>query len=420
MGETSYRRARQNVHTLRTSRPEGPPADGHGDFEYTPFGAETWRDPFPLYARLRDEEPVHHAPRLGIWVLSRFADVYSAVLDTATFSSAHGISLTNEHEELSLLPTIVMMDPPEHTKYRRLVNRVFSPRKVAELEAAIREFVVKCVGELSDAGTGDLVQSLARPVPCFVVAHYLGVPERERVLFGRWTEAIVQANANGSALGAADALSELYEFFSSLIAHRRKSPGDDLISALLLAGREGAELTAEEILGYAFVLIAGGNDTTTGLIGGTAELLTDRVDAREQLIRNPSLIPGAVDEFLRLTSPVQGLCRVTTAPVVVGGVEIPAHSRVLLCYGAANRDEREFGPYAESLDVTRKVRRMLSFSGGPHFCLGAHAARLQGRVVVEELLRSCPEFAVDAEAGRFADGAFVRRYESLPFEARAA
>src|SRR6185312_13031965 len=163
------------------------------------------------------------------------------------------------------------------------------------------------------------------------------------------------------------------------------------------------------------VMIAGGNDTATGLLAGAAELLTAHPDQRQLLIDDPELIPGAVEEMLRLTSPVQGLCRTVTRDVTLYGETVPAGDRVLLCYGAANRDPREFGRTAEEFDVTRRIPRMLTFSVGAHYCLGAHAARLEGRVVVEELLRMCPDFTVDAASGRFADGAFTRRYDYLPF-----
>jgi cytochrome P450 family 130 len=397
---------------------------------WEPFGRETWRDPYPLYRYLRDQDPVHFSEHHRIWVLSRFADVYSAALDSATFSSAHGISLSNEHEHLALLPTMVMMDPPDHTKYRRLVNRELSPRAVGSIEAGLRRFVAERIESLCEAGTGDFVAEVARPVPCFVVAHYLGVPESDRSMFAQWTEAIVQGNVSGRLYDAGAALRDLYLYFDALVADLRKNPGDDMLSGLLHSGPggpgpdgpgpDGPELSTEEILGYAFVMVAGGNDTTTGLLGGTAELLTEHPDARRKLVDDPTMIRGAIEEFLRLTTPVQGLCRVTQSDVELEGVTIPADSRVMLCYGAANRDPREFGPDAEELDITREVRRHLTFASGVHHCLGSHAARLQGRVVVEELLRACPDFAVDASAGIFADGAFTRRYESLPFFANAA
>jgi len=380
---------------------------------YVPFGAATWRDPFPLYQRLRDEDPVHWSDEVGCYVLSRFEDVFSAARDTDTFSSAQGLTFHNEVEELGLAPNIVMMDPPDHTHYRRLVNRGFTPRQVDEIEPAVREFVAARIEALRSAEKVDFIQGLARPLPCFVVASYLGVPEADRGQFEGWTESIVQAGSKGHPGSAADALAGMYGYFTELIARRRAEPGDDMISILVAA--DDGSLEIEQILGYAFVMVTGGNDTATGLLGGAAELLTANPDQRARLRDDPSTIPNAVEECLRLTSPVQGLCRVTTRDVTVHGVDLPKGTRVLLCYGAANRDPREFGATAEAMDVTRSIPRLMTFSSGPHFCLGAAAARLQGRVVIEELLARCPDFQVDAEAGVFADGAFTRRYDTLPF-----
>lgn len=389
--------------------------------DYRPFDRDTWRDPWPLYAWLRDHEPVHRAPG-GWWVLSRFADVWDAVRDTATFSSASGLTFRNEREELGLAPTIVMMDPPDHTQYRRLVNRGFTPRHVIELEPALRAYVKERVDELAVAGGGDFVSALARPVPSWVVAHYLGVPHDDRARFDEWTHAIVSNGFDGDGMaGAAGALVGIYSYFTELVERRRAegAAGDDLVSILLRADADGAGIGLEGILGYAFVMIAGGNDTATGLLAGAAELLAAHPDQRRLLVEDPSRIANAVEELLRMTSPVQGLCRVATRDVDVRGVHVAAGDRVFLCYGAANRDPREFGPTAELLDVTRSIDRLLTFAAGAHYCLGAAAARLQGRVVVEELLARCPNFTVDADAGVFAGGAFTRRYESLPFLAAA-
>lgn len=387
---------------------------------YVPFGRETWRDPFPLYQRLRDEDPVHWSEAAGCFVLSRFDDVFAAARETETYSSAQGLTFQNEVEALGLAPTIVMMDPPDHTKFRRAVSRGFTPREVQTLEPAIRAFVVDCLDRLRDCGTGDFVAAVARPLPCFVVAHYLGVSEADRAQFEGWTQSIVQAGAGGHGESTGDAIAGLYGYFTEAIERRRAEPGDDMISTLVQADLAGEPLGVEEILGYAFVMIAGGNDTATGLLAGAAELLTRYPDERRRLIADASLIPGAVEEALRLTSPVQGLCRVTTRDVTVRpadheAVDLPTGTRVLLCYGAANRDPREFGPDAEEFDAGRTIRRLLTFSSGAHFCLGASVARLQGRVVIEELLRRCPDFSVDAGAATFADGAFTRRYDTLPF-----
>ena len=384
---------------------------------YEPFGRDTWRDPFPLYARLRDEDPVHRSPH-GFWVLSRFRDVWSAARDTATFSSAQGLTFRNEVEELGLAPTIVMMDPPDQTRYRRLVNRGFTPRHVAELEGELRGFVAERVDTLVARGAGDFVAEVGEPIPNWVVSGYLGIPVEDRSKFGEWTSHIVQAAAaSGHGDGAPAAIAEMYGYFTELVERRKVERGDDLVSILLDADDEGAGVGLEGILGYAFVMITGGNDTATGMLAGAVELLADHPDQRARLLEDPTRIAGAVEEFLRLTSPVQGLCRVATRPVELRDREIAEGDRVLLCYGAGNRDPRQFGPDADELDVSRSVPELLTFSSGAHFCLGAAAARMQGRVVLEEVLRRAPDFQVDASAGRFADGAFTRRYEYLPFTA---
>ena len=240
---------------------------------FEPFGKDTWRDPYPLYERLRDEDPVHRTPA-GLWVLSRFHDVWTAARDTSTFSSAQGLTFVNEVEELGLKPTIVMMDPPDHTRYRRLVSRGFTPRRVEVLEPRLRSFIHERLVDLIAAGEGDFVSALAAPTPNWVVGEYLGVPEDDRDKFGRWTEFIVQSSGgDGHGDGSERALADLYSYFTELIERRRSESGDDLISVLVAADDDGA-IGLEGILGYAFVMIAGGNDTAIGLLGGIAELLT--------------------------------------------------------------------------------------------------------------------------------------------------
>ena len=405
------------------------------DLIYDPFDPAVVRAPWALYRRLRDEDPVHFVAydalaghdgvaertgHTGIHVLSRFADVFAAARDTTTFSSNHGLSIDGgDVEALGLVPTIVMMDPPDHTAYRRLVSRGFTPRAVATLETEVRAFVVERIESLRqhirDHGDADFIAGLASPLPSFVVAHYLGVPEADRARFDDWSTSIVAANATGDVLGGARrAVGELYGYFTELIERRRLEPGDDMVSQLVEASIGGEPVSVEAVLGYAFVMIAGGNDTVTGLLGGAAELLSAHPDQRRRLIDDPSGIAGAVEELLRLTAPVQGLSRFVTTDTEMRGVPLAAGSRVHLLYGSANRDEREFGPTAGDLDVGRRIDRLLTFSSGPHFCLGASAARLQGRVALEELLARIPDFQVDADAGRYAPGAFVRRFEFLP------
>jgi cytochrome P450 len=390
---------------------------------FEPRSRDSWRDPFPMYRALRDHDPVHHVPDNGegqdYWVLSRFRHVFDAAVDATTFSSASGLTFAyGEMERLALERPIVMMDPPEHTRLRKLAIKRFTPQQVAALEPMLREFVVERVERLREVGDGDIVAELLKPLPSLVVAHFLGVPRDDRALFDRWTQSIVAANAEGDVLSAEDAVREMFVYFAGLMEKRRHDPGADLISALVHGRIDGEPISPGQILGFGFTMVTGGNDTTTGLLGGSLALLTRHRDQRALLLEDPGRIPAAVEEFLRLTAPVQGLARLTTRDVMLEGRTIPAERKVLLLYASANRDEREFGSDADRCDVLRNPKRILTFSYGPHHCIGAAAARLQARIALEELLARCPEFSVDAELGRYAPGHFVRRFESLPFRAK--
>ena len=383
---------------------------------------ESWRDPFPMYRALRDLDPVHRfkagGPSESFWFLSRFDDVFAAVRDTDTFSSAHGLTVdpASPGTQMGDATPIVFMDPPDHTTMRRLVSKGFTPRQVTELEDGIRAFTVERIEQLREVGSGDLIAGLFKPLPSFVVAYYLGVPPEDRVRFDGWTEQIVAAAAQGN-IGATEGIADLLGYFSELIERRRTDPGEDMVSHLVQLGEDDVSILW--VLGFAFTMVTGGNDTTTGLLGGSAVLLTEHRDERRRLLDDPGLLPNAVEELLRLTSPVQGLARTTTRDVEVGGTSIPAGDKVLLGYGAANRDEREFGPTAEAFDVGRDIARHLTFGYGAHHCLGASAARLQARIALEELLARCPDFSVDAAAGEYATGNYVRRHLSLPFSTRS-
>ena len=395
---------------------------------FEPRSGESWRDPWPMYAQLRDLDPVHHV-RDGegdYYVLSRHADVLAAANDATTFSSAQGLTTTyNELEKIGLQdnPPLVMLDPPDHTAFRRLVSKGFTPRQVVAVEPAVRAFVAQRLDRLRDVGEGDIVVELFKPLPSMVVAHYLGVDEADRAQFDGWTDAIVAANIEGDPLQAATAAAELMAYFHTLIARRRTEPADDVVSHLVAAGMAAHDSDIAgliSILGFAFTMVAGGNDTTTGMLGGAVQLLTRHRDQREQLIAEPSLIPDAIDELLRLTSPVQGLARTATRDVVIEGTTIPRGRKVLLLYGSANRDPREFGPDAADLDIRRRPTKILTFGHGAHFCLGAAAARLQARVALEELLARCPDFSVDFDGVEYAGGNYVRRPTKVPFFAGRA
>lgn len=404
----------------------------HSPARFEPADADTWPNPWPMYSALRDHDPVHHVvpdehPEQDYYVLSRHADIWAAARDHGTFSSAQGLTVT--YGELDMIgladnPPFVMQDPPVHTEFRKLVSRGFTPRQVEAVEPKVREFVVERLEGLRSNGGGDIVTELFKPLPSMVVAHYLGVPEADRDQFDGWTEAIVAANSSAGGITAAmgtagAAVASMMAYFSELIERRRNEPGDDTISHLVAAGvgADGDIAGVLSILAFTFTMVTGGNDTTTGMLGGAVQLLQQRPDQRKLLIDDPELIPESIDEFLRLTSPVQGLARTTTRDVTIGDTTIPAGRKTLLLYGSGNRDEREFGDNAAELDVRRSPRNILTFSHGAHFCLGAAAARMQSRVALTELLSRCPDFEVDLDSVTWAGGSYVRRPLSVPFRA---
>ena len=392
--------------------------------------AETWANPWPMYRELRDHDPVHHVvpqskPHDDYYVLTRHADIWAAAKDHETFSSAQGLTVNYGDLEMIGLadnPPMVMQDPPVHTEFRKLVARGFTPRQVEAVEPKVREFVVERLERLLANGGGDIVAELFKPLPSMVVAHYLGVPEEDRGQFDGWTEAIVAANTAEGGIATAlqtvgEAVGSMMAYFTELIEKRRTEPGDDTVSHLVAAGvgADGDIAGTLSILAFVFTMITGGNDTTTGMLGGAVQLLHQRPDQRRLLADNPEQIPASVDEFLRLTSPAQALARTVTRDVTIGDTTVPEGRRVLLVYGSANRDERQFGSNAGELDVERHPRNLLTFSHGAHHCLGAAAARMQSRVALTELLTRCPDFEVDEAGIVWAGGSYVRRPLSVPF-----
>ncbi|MDQ6641720.1 MAG: cytochrome P450 [Actinomycetota bacterium] len=392
---------------------------------YDPFDPGFQADPYPAYARLRAHHPVHRhesdqAP--PFYALSRFADVWDAVRRPEDFSSARGLTFyPDEIETLGLAPTIVMLDPPVQTALRGLIGRGFTPRRVAELEPTVRAFVRGRIAAMeqtvADGGVADLHRDYSSTIPTFVLAELLGVPEADRARFDPWVSALTKLQNEGFAPGAltgAEVVAEMFEYFTGTIARRRERPADDLIGALVAAELDGQRLSDWEILGFCFVMVAGGNDTSGALISHGITLLEQFPDQRALLLDDPGLIGNATLEFLRMESSVQALARTTTREVVVGETAIPAGEKVVMLYGAANRDEAEFGPTAGTLDVRREIPRHLGFSSGPHFCIGSHLARLQARVAFEELLASHPGVGADVAAGVRHESAFTRGWVSLP------
>jgi cytochrome P450 family 130 len=400
---------------------------------YDPFDPAVLADPYPAYDWLREHDPVHHHPAdhraPAFWALSRFEHVWDAVRRPEVFSSASGLTFfEDEIGQLGIPPTIVMLDPPRQPRLRALIGRGFTPKRVTALEGRIRGFVRARLDEIAARHAGgepvDFHTDFASTIPTYVLAELFGLPEEDRRLFAPWVQALTQLQNDGfgaAALtgshappGALQAMAEMMEYFSAEIADRRRHPEDDLLGALVDAELDGDRLDDWDILGFCFVVVAGGSDTTASLISHAVMLLDNAPDQRQLLLDEPDLIGGALLEFLRLESSVQGLARTTLADVEIDGVTIPAGQKVMMLYGAANRDPREFGDDANLLDVRREIPRHLAFSSGPHFCVGSHLARLQARIALEELLGAHPDVSVDPSAGRRHQSAFVRGWVSLP------
>jgi cytochrome P450 family 130 len=371
---------------------------------YDPTTAAFQREMHAVYRTLRDEHPVYVAPG-GTFVLSRFDDVWNAVNDWGSFSSA-GVA-----EAAQLQPQMIYMDPPDHTSLRKLVSRAFTPKRVADLEPRVRAVADELLTKMAVTGGGDLVHEFASPLPSTIMSDLIGVPEQHRTAFQGWIEAFLEVTSPDDIAGRA---TNIYALFGSLLAERRDAPADDLMSALLAAQVDGDSLSDDDLLGFCFLLLVAGNDTTTSLIGNGVELLARHKDQRAELAGDPTLIPGAIEEMVRIESPTQALPRTALRDVELHGTTIPAGSRVMLVWGAANLDDREFTD-PEVFDIHRHSSRHLGFGHGIHVCLGAALARLEARVAFEELLSRLPEYELSGEPERYVSN-WARAWRFLPLQ----
>jgi cytochrome P450 family 130 len=371
-------------------------------FAYDPSTAEFQLDIWNVYRTLRDEHPVFFDPAKNQYALSRFDDVWRAVNDWETFSS-----IVEEAE--SFLPQMIYMDPQRHTRLRALVSRAFTPRRIAEIEPIVRTTTSGLLAGIADRGRCDLQHDYAAVLPSVVIARMIGVPDEHVETFRTWTESFLEIQGPQDYR---DSLQRCYELFADLLAERRRSPRDDLMSALLTAEVDGEQLTEEELLGFCFLLILAGNDTTSSLIGNGIVLLAGHPDQRARLGRDPTLWPAAIEEMNRIESPVQALPRKTLRDSTFHGTTIPAGSRVLLVWGAANHDDREFSD-PERFDVTRTITRHLAFAHGIHFCLGANLARLEARIALEAWHARFPDYELDGPPRRITS-IWARAFSRIP------
>jgi cytochrome P450 len=375
---------------------------------YDPYSDEVRADPYGVYRRLRDERPLYRNERRGFWALSRFDDVRAVLADWETYTTTQGSYLQRPESGTAFLPMMVTMDPPRHTKLRALVSRAFTPRLVAELEPAVRRTAAELVDAFVQRGTADLATELAGPLPTAVIADLLGVPRADLPAFRRWSDALIQAGdpeAVEAQAAAAAASAELYAYFGALIDERRAAPvaAGDLVGSLLAASVDGEQLGRDELLGFCFLLLVAGNETTANLIANGALALAAHPDQRAEVAADPSLVPGAVEECLRFDSPITSMGRLVTRDVEWYGRSVPAGDRILVVFGAAHRDERAFED-PDRFDVHRRLPHQLGFGHGIHSCLGAALARLEARAAFEQLLGRLPDYAVCGPVERLRSG----------------
>ncbi len=348
-------------------------------------------DPFPLYARLRAEAPVARNDTLGLWVASRHAEVTAASRDPATFCSGQGIMVFEIGAEYPTPPTMMHTDPPDHTRYRALVQPGFRPTFMRALEGPIRERTRALVERIEPGTPVDAVAELAVPLPLQVISDLLGVPEDEWPRFFRWSEAAIPGATDWPEEERAALSAEMVEYLLAAAADRRGVPRDDIISELAAAEVDGDRLTDAELAMFLVQLLVAGNETTRNMMSGGLVAFAEHPGEWERLAERAGAgagraLPRAVEEMLRWTTPVVSFMRTTTREVELGGRRLGAGEPVLMLYASANRDEEVFGPTAERFDAGRDPNPHVAFGFGAHFCIGAVLARVEGRILLEELL----------------------------------
>ena len=393
------------------------------DLYWDPFDTAIDADPYDVWRRLRDEQPVYRNDRHGFYALSRYADVEAAHRDPTTYSSAHGTVLEIMTERPMPSAMMIFLDPPDHTRLRSLVNRAFTPRRVAHLEDRIRALCADFLARWQDSEPFDFVQDFGAPLPAMVIATLLGVPEPDQPTVRELIDTTFHHDPEKGMVNdvSLTARIELHQYLEDLVAKRRTDPQDDMISDLMaaeLADHDGTvrQLTTYEAATFADLLVSAGTETVARLLGWAAVLLDRHPDQRADLAAHPDVIPNAIEELLRYEapSPVQG--RWLTREVDLHGVTVPADSKVLLLTGSAGRDERKY-PEAGQFDVRRAFDHHVSFGYGIHFCLGASLARLEGRIALEEVLARRPEWTVDHEAAVRLHTSTVRGWVNVPVAA---
>lgn len=359
-------------------------------------------DPHAAFRRLRAEDPLHWYEGGRFWCAMRQAEVTEISRRPRTFSSAHGtqlfeIPLRLAGRDLGMdqaVPSIIRMDPPAHNRHRKLVIGAFTPRAVAALEPRIRAIARESLDSIRAGERFDFVERVATPLPMFVIAELLGVPREDYESFRRWSDAMIEAGSSGPRPETVGTLAELFRYVLGKAAERRSAARDDVLSHLVRVELDGERLSDAEIGGFALTLLVAGNETTRNLIAGGMRLLIEHPSQWDALCASPARIPNAVEEMLRLVSPIQNFVRRVQHDTELAGKRLRAGEYVALFYGSANRDESVFGADADAFDVLRpNAGRHVAFGFGEHLCLGASLARLEARVLFEEIAARGMRFA---------------------------
>jgi cytochrome P450 len=376
-------------------------------------------DPYPVYRRLRDEAPLYHEERSDLWALTRFDDVQAASKDWETYSTSLGGRGNDVDDTYQLfLPAGDMagVDPPIHTRLRGALRLAFSPSALrSRFEPIVRRKAIELIETFADAGRADFARELARPLPGTTMFSWFGFPERDHPQLLTWFGQMLERTPGERALPdrALAGRDRMREYMQAAAAERLEAPREDLMSFLVQA-REAGQISADELLGGSMLLFVAGITTTSGLISNSLLHLDRFPDQRNLMRDDPTVIPAAIEELLRFDAPIQALARTATRVVPAHGRAIPEGARVVLVWASANRDERRWVD-PDRLDITRPAQRHVSFGDGIHHCLGAPLARLEARIVFEELFQRIPEYRVSGPIIRVKTPT-DRALESLPVE----
>ena len=379
---------------------------------YDPYDFEIDTDPYPIWKRLREEQPLYYNERYDFFAVSRAEDVERVLTDHETFISGRGALLEIIKSGMEIPPgTLIFEDPPIHNIHRNLLSRMFTPRKIAALEPQIREFTARCLDPLVGTGRFDFVNDLGEQMPMRVIGMLLGIPEdKQRGIADHGEATLQKEKVDALATG---------EVFAEFIDWRTEHPSDDIMTELLNAeftDETGTRrrLRREELLLYLTVIATAGAETTTRLIGWAGKTLAEYPDQRRELAANPALIPQAIEEILRWEPPALQIARYVTRDVDYYGQTVPAGSAMLMLVGAANRDHRRFAPDGDVFDIHREQKSHMTFGAGTHFCMGNALARLEGRIALEEILGRFPTWEVDWAGAVMSQTTAVRGWDAMP------